>query len=93
MRKSSCRKWGDCETCPFSDCKDESRHTYNAEYYESNKERLRAYQREYRKTHPRMQYEANKKWAKNNRDRKNELQRAYRQRVKQRIIEESLNAV
>lgn len=84
--KTGCRHWNDCETCPFSDCKDESRHTYNADYYESHKEQFLAYQKQYRKEHPRMQYEANKRWVEKNRERKNELQRAYRQRVKERKL-------
>lgn len=79
---SGCRKWGDCTTCPFTDCKDESKGTYNKDYYEKHKEEYLEYQKQYRREHPTMQYEANKRWVETHRDHKNELQRAYRRRKK-----------
>ena len=87
MLKDGCEEWAHCDTCPFEDCiavmtSSKKKKAYDKEYYQKNKERLNAYQREYRKKHPKMQIESNKKWVEKNREHKNELQRAYYRRKK-----------
>ena len=80
-----------CDDCPFPDCiKTESSKPNDPEYYKKyyykNREKILKYQKEYRKKHPNMQYEANKKWKEKNREHVNELQRAYRKRKKMQTV-------
>ncbi len=54
--ETGCKRWKDCFTCPFSDCKwgdaQELRNfSYYKEYAEAHKEKIRAYKKEYYDKH------------------------------------------
>ena len=84
-----CKYHDDCFSCPFEECRliviekpKQYDPQYHKDYYRAHKEQIRAYQKEYRKKHPQMQIEANRRWAEKNRERKNALQREYYRRKK-----------
>lgn len=53
-----------CLACPYSECIRDKRHkdTYK-KYYEANKEKRRAYQRNYNRCHPEQHRESVRKYA------------------------------
>lgn len=85
-----CKDHDDCLTCPFpfEECRliENPKKKYDPQYfksyYETHREAIRAYQKEYRQKHPQMQIEANRRWVEKNRERKNALQREYYRRKK-----------
>ena len=93
---SGCKYYDDCFSCPFDECRliELKKQTYDPEYhrayYKEHKERLRAYQKEYRRKHPQMQIEANRRWVEKNRDHKNALQREYYRRKKGTYMNERI---
>lgn len=54
--ETGCKRWKDCFTCPFSDCKwGDTQELRNFSYYQNyaskNKEKIRAYKKKYYDTH------------------------------------------
>ena len=65
-----------CLTCPYSECIREQRQkdTYK-KYYEANKEKRRAYQRNYNRCHPEQHRESMKKYQEAHKEQKREYDR------------------
>lgn len=54
--KTGCKRWGDCFTCPFSDCmwgdeQELKKFSYWKDYSQKNKEKVRKYKKEYYEQH------------------------------------------
>ena len=61
-----------CLTCPYSECiRDKRQKEVYKRYYEKNREKRIAYQKEYNKAHKEQRAEYNKKWWANRKRSKN----------------------